>query len=56
LKNIQNANKIIQLYQEHITRIQILQYYNNSAKVSILCKITDSESCMYYRFRKEPIW
>jgi len=42
LRIIQNADSIIQLYQEHRTRIQILQYYNNSAKVLILCKITDS--------------
>jgi len=53
LKIIQNVDSIIQLYQEHRTR---LQYYTNSAKVPILCQITDSESCMYYRFRKEPIW
>jgi len=53
LRIIQNANSIIQLYQEHRTRIQILQYYNNLAKVPILCKITDSESYMYYRIKKK---
>jgi len=36
LKIIQNADSIIQLYQEHITRIQTLSYYTNSAKVPIL--------------------
>jgi len=56
LKIIHNADSIIQLYQEHRTRIQILQYYTNSVKVPILCQITYSVSCMYYRFRKEPIW
>jgi len=49
LRILQNANSIVQLYYELRTRTQILQYYTNSTRVSIIWKITYPKFYMQYK-------